>query len=203
MSQLYMGKDGFVWFVGVVEDRDDPEQMGRVRVRCLGYHTDNKDLLPTIDLPWATVMSPTTGPSMSGFGETPPFLVEGSWVLGFFQDADEQQLPIVIGSLPGFNLEKPDYSKGFSDPHGIYPHLTGEPDTNRLARGSIGEEHESLKKRRNMKSLFTGIPLAKKPHLSSTDPKPPGDPSIEILQTWKFCGWRGFRCYFEEYMQIK
>ena len=95
MSQLYMGKDGFVWFVGVVEDRDDPEQMGRVRVRCLGYHTDNKDLLPTIDLPWATVMSPTTGPSMNGLGETPPFLVEGSWVLGFFQDADEQQLPIV------------------------------------------------------------------------------------------------------------
>ena len=34
----FMGKDGFVWFVGVVEDRNDPKKVGRVRVRCLGYH---------------------------------------------------------------------------------------------------------------------------------------------------------------------
>ena len=32
----------FVWWQGVVEDRDDPELLGRCRVRILGYHTDNK-----------------------------------------------------------------------------------------------------------------------------------------------------------------
>ena len=37
----FMGLDGFIWFVGVVEDRNDPDQLGRVRVRCLGFHTDN------------------------------------------------------------------------------------------------------------------------------------------------------------------
>ena len=37
----FMGRDGFHWFIGVVEDRDDPARLGRARVRCLGYHTDD------------------------------------------------------------------------------------------------------------------------------------------------------------------
>ena len=37
----FMGQDGFVWFVGVVEDRNDPDQLGRARVRCLGFHSDS------------------------------------------------------------------------------------------------------------------------------------------------------------------
>ena len=28
----FLGKDGFIWFVGVVEDRDDPELLGRVQI---------------------------------------------------------------------------------------------------------------------------------------------------------------------------
>ena len=38
----FMGRDGFIWFAGVVEDRQDPLKLGRVRVRALGYHTENK-----------------------------------------------------------------------------------------------------------------------------------------------------------------
>ena len=37
----FMGKNGFIWFVGVVEDRADPKNLGRLRVRCLGYHTED------------------------------------------------------------------------------------------------------------------------------------------------------------------
>ena len=59
MSENYfMGLDGFVWFTGVVEDRNDPSKLGRVRVRCLGFHTDDLVDIPTADLPWATVMHP-------------------------------------------------------------------------------------------------------------------------------------------------
>ena len=43
----FMGRDGFIWFAGVVEDRSDPLKLGRVRVRCLGYHTDDRNVLPT------------------------------------------------------------------------------------------------------------------------------------------------------------
>ena len=57
MSENYfMGLDGFVWFTGVVEDRNDPDKLGRVRVRCLGFHTEDLLDIPTKDLPWATVM---------------------------------------------------------------------------------------------------------------------------------------------------
>ena len=49
MKNHFMGMDGFVWFVGVVEDRNDPSKLGRVRVRCLGYHTADKTLIPTED----------------------------------------------------------------------------------------------------------------------------------------------------------
>ena len=38
----YMGKDGFIWWQGVVEDRYDPLKLGRCRVRVLGYHVDDK-----------------------------------------------------------------------------------------------------------------------------------------------------------------
>ena len=100
MDNNFMGSQGFSWFTGVVEDRNDPLEVGRVRVRCLGYHTENKTELPTVDLPWASVMAPTTSPSMSGLGQTPSFLVEGSWVVGFFRDADLQE-PLVLGTLPG------------------------------------------------------------------------------------------------------
>ena len=115
-QSYFMGLDGFVWFVGVVEDRNDPDQLGRVRVRCLGFHTEDLVKLPTADLPWAHVMHPTTDPAMHGLGITPSFLVEGSWVVGFFRDAAEKQQPIVIGTLPGVPKSAADATKGFNDP---------------------------------------------------------------------------------------
>ena len=164
-QSYFMGLDGFVWFVGVVEDREDPDKLGRVRVRCLGFHTENKTDIPTEDLPWAFVMAPTTTPSMDGLGNTPPFLVEGSWVVGFFRDAKEKQQPIIIGSLPGYNKYPNLTNDGFADPKRVYPKVVGESDTNKLARGSIGEYHPSLLMRRRLKQ--TSVPTATKPYLSS------------------------------------
>jgi 3D (Asp-Asp-Asp) domain-containing protein len=192
MSENYfMGLDGFVWFTGVVEDRNDPDALGRVRVRCLGFHTEDLNDIPTVDLPWATVMHPTTDPSMQGLGNSPSFLVEGSWVVGFFSDAREKQQPIVIGSLPGIPEDAPDYTKGFNDPrspytdqldyagtpsYGPYPvdgddyqmpsgHDLGESDTSRLAQGQLSEEHQKLIDRRNNRQ--TEIPIATQPNLST------------------------------------
>ena len=193
-NSYFMGRDGFNWFVGVVEDRNDPEQVGRVRVRCLGYHTEDVVALPTADLPWAHVMHPVTDPSMQGLGSTPSWIVQGTWVVGFFRDNEFQQ-PLIIGSLPGNPENAADPATGFNDPRGLsspqkpykiqpkygpYPdtiehsgHSIGEPDTNRLARGRASETHESLITRR--KSRFsgdpvdsgTGIPTATKPNLAS------------------------------------
>ena len=111
-----MGLDGFTWFVGVVEDRNDPDQLGRVRVRCVGLHTEDRTQLPTDDLPWAHVMHPITDPSMHGMGNSPSFLVEGGWVVGFFRDAETLQQPIIMGSLPGVPSEPAKFRDGFNDP---------------------------------------------------------------------------------------
>ena len=106
----FMGKDGFHWFVGVVESRDDPSQIGRVQVRVLGHHTDNKTSIATEDLPGATCMQPTTSSANAGIGTSPSFIVEGSWVIGFFMDVEKQQ-PIIMGTLPGLPNQEVDTSK--------------------------------------------------------------------------------------------
>ena len=142
----FMGKDGFQWFVGVVEDRQDPKKLGRVRVRCLGYHSENISDLPTSDLPWAHPMNPVTSATVSGLGQTPLGMVEGTWVVGFFQDADEAQQPIIIGTLPGVpsSLPTKGAGKGFQDRlNANYPKYT-ETDVNRLAVNDANNPHPSL-----------------------------------------------------------
>lgn len=143
------GRDGFVWFMGVVEDRKDPSRLGRVRVRCFGYHSDDLNKIRTSDLPWAHVMMPTDTSSMNGLGTTPSFLVEGSWVIGFFRDPEALQEPVVIGSLPGYPSKGPVTGKGFDDPSGKYPLRYNEPDTNRLAVNSSGNPHEVVQSKKD------------------------------------------------------
>ena len=136
----FMGKNGFQWFVGVVEDRKDPQTLGRLRVRCLGYHSEGLDKLPTKDLPWAHVMNPITSATVSGIGQSPLGAVEGTWVVGFFQDGGAAQQPIIIGTLPGKPTELPDTDskKGFMDTvNGAYPKYKDESDVNRLAVNSL------------------------------------------------------------------
>ena len=79
------------FFVGVVEDRNDPENMGRVKVRAHGVHTEDKASLPTENLPWAIPINPITTASVSGIGRSPTGIIEGSWVVGFFLDYKHQQ----------------------------------------------------------------------------------------------------------------
>ena len=168
----FMGKNGFIWFVGVVEDRADPQRLGRLRVRCLGYHDENLLKLPTADLPWAHVMNPITSATVSGLGQSPLGAVEGSWVVGFFQDGDEAQMPIIIGTLPGIpselatkipvvispHIDKPQYpGKGFQDyKNANYPKYKDETDVNRLAVGDDDLPHITLTIRKADRDIAVG-----------------------------------------------
>jgi len=87
-------------FYGIVEDRQDPLKVGRVRVRVHGIHSDDKLRIATPDLPWAQVILPTTSAGLSGFG-TQHGLVEGSTVFGFFRDGELCQQPVIMGSAAG------------------------------------------------------------------------------------------------------
>jgi len=117
----------FCWFTGVVEDVLDPMQMGRVRVRCYGYHTDDKEQIPTESLPWAFVMTPVTSAGMSGIGQSATGLLQGSWVVGFFRDGRSAQDPIIMGTIPSITTGG-DKSKGFSDPSGKHPRKSSSVD---------------------------------------------------------------------------
>lgn len=160
----FMGKDGFQWFVGVVEDRNDPKTLGRVRVRCLGYHTEDLIKLPTADLPWAHPMNPITSATVSGIGQTPLGAVEGTWVVGFFTDGNRAQQPVIIGTLPGVPKDLPvkDDTKGFQDYiSGSFPKYK-ETDVNRLAvnekddDGNETNPHSTLTQRRTTRELAVG-----------------------------------------------
>lgn len=94
------------FFLGVVEDRKDPLKAGRVRVRCFGYHTDDRQKIPTEDLPWAWSC-------ISGGFFSPP--KDGSWVVGFFSDGANAQFPIILGKITTLPESIPDFVKGFSD----------------------------------------------------------------------------------------
>ena len=118
-SKDFMGVESFVWFYGVVEDRKDPLFLGRVKVRCIGFHTDDKTLIPTEDLPWADIIQSVTSAAISGIGTTPTGLVEGTHVFGFFRDGREAQEPVVLGTSGGIpeNISNPE--RGFNDPRTI------------------------------------------------------------------------------------
>jgi len=102
-QSFFAGRDGFIWWFGVVEDRNDPLALGRVRVRVYGYHTSDKTKLPTLDLPWAYCIQPVTSASAGGIGASPTGPIEGSWVIGFWRDPDFMQEPMVWGTLPGIS----------------------------------------------------------------------------------------------------
>ena len=191
MNNYFMGQDGFNWFVGVVEDRDDPKKASRVRVRCLGYHTSDIQEIPKDDLPWASVMMPVTAGANSGIGVSPHFLLEGTWVVGFFRDPAKQE-PIIIGALPGVNTKETTNftvaasSKvggfstakeggGFVDPNAKYPTdlYLGIADTNLLAQESASTHISNEKKTTLEKGWTTATGTADQPASTQSSAKYP------------------------------
>jgi hypothetical protein len=93
-------------WMGVVEDRMDPKELGRCRVRVVGLHTDDKAKLPTEDLPWAYPVQPITSAAMNGIGQSPIGVVEGTWVVVFFKDEPDNQQPFMLGTVGGIPVSK-------------------------------------------------------------------------------------------------
>ena len=131
-------------YLGVVEDNNDPDKTGKVRVRILGLHTDSKghtetEGIPTDHLPWAIPATPPFEGAVNGLGifSVP---VQGSLLAIFFIGGDHNY-PVYFASIAGEPQEKSDTQLGFADPTGKYPEYVGEPDWNRNARN----ENELIK----------------------------------------------------------
>lgn len=103
-----LGHDNFIWWTGVVEDCADPLNLGRCKCRIFGWHTDNLNLIPTKDLPWAMPLLPTNASTTISAPK------EGEYVVGFFTDGLSGQSPVMLGVTPGIPQQNPVVGKGFS-----------------------------------------------------------------------------------------
>ena len=118
LKSNFIGKDGFIWWIGQVadpkvwrnensridgKDRESGEPIDteawayRCKVRIIGYHSFDRNQLSDEDLPWAHVLTSASdgAPGQGGFGKL-PLLVGGETVLGFFLDGEEAQQPVLM-----------------------------------------------------------------------------------------------------------
>lgn len=155
----FAGKNGFIWWTGIVENRNDPLKLGQCQVRCVGWDADNKMHLPTKDLPWSKPLLPVNGTEVYA-------PKEGDMVIGFFLDGESAQERVMMGILPNIPLKAANPQQAFADPRtatelaaapktpkektyktdgtGItiterdraesYPKILDEPSTSRIAR---------------------------------------------------------------------
>ena len=145
-----IGKDGFNWWIGQVEnDGSDPDHdgsqpkdydyTGKVKVRIVGYHNPDKEVLPTRDLPWASCIMPAVYAMKSGMGTIQQLQVS-SWVVGFFMDGSSAQIPVIMGSISDQNpkdiyTKLPEQSsKGYQQVHA--PDY--DPDKHGTGGGIVG-----------------------------------------------------------------
>lgn len=202
-----LGDNGFIWWIGVVEDRQDPIKLGRCKVRMFGRHSDKLSDLPTADLPWASPLLPVNNTSVYT-------VKEGDTVVGFFMDGENAKVPVIMGILPnipvtatygnqdGFHDQRTDLlnnaprkpsSKEYkTDGSGIVisedataktnPLITDEPVTSRIARNDAESiEATFIKERKD--NIVTGVKTVTG---SWDEPKTPYDtvyPYNRVMET--------------------
>ena len=177
----FAGKNGFIWWTGIVENRNDPLKLGQCQVRCVGWDADNKMHLPTKDLPWAKPLLPVNGTEVYA-------PKEGDMVIGFFIDGENAQERVMMGILPNIPLKAANPQQAFADPRtatelasapktpkektyntdgtGIeiverdqsesYPKILDEPSTSRIARNDADTITKTFIQERK-DNLVTGI----------------------------------------------
>jgi hypothetical protein len=122
-------------------------------------------------------MGSTLDTSMQGVGNFST-LKPGTWIVGFFLDAEERQQPVVIGTIKGKPNAAPNKDIGFNDPSEINPqtkkwsgHGTDkdnnnmttetqfiESDVNRLARNDTDLQHSILQTKEDARTKE--VPIA-------------------------------------------
>ena len=140
-----------LFFVGVVENNDDPRFESRVQVRALGIHGTKKEV-PTDLLPWAILAKgdyDANGAIGSGIPEI------NNFVFGVMLDGRDAQQPMILGLIPTQFATKwgepggpgelwgnvpPDPRTGTITSRSTAPENFGQPQSDRLSRAENLEE---------------------------------------------------------------
>ena len=94
-----IGQDGGGFWIGQVEEIDEPKQSNRFRVRIVSVHSSDCSAVPTEDLPWAHSALPVTVPyKTGGVSGATANLEEGDWVFGAWLDGDNN-IPLILASI--------------------------------------------------------------------------------------------------------
>jgi len=151
LKSNFIGKDGFIWWIGQVADpsvwrneksdfankKGDSSQESwayRCKVRIVGYHSFSRNELPDSDLPWAHILTSAAegSPGQGGFGKTHS-LIGGESVFGFFLDGDEAQQPVIMScfhrSPAVVNVDNPDPFEPFTGFKGPFSRSSGSQAT--------------------------------------------------------------------------
>jgi len=123
----FVGKDGFIWWIGQIPDEKVWETQikngegawgNRYKVRIMGYHPYDDELLKDEDLPWAQVLMPPGNSGSVHRAETIK-LAQGDVVIGFFLDGTSAQIPVILGVFAGTG-DKQRASSGTPSPFGTF-----------------------------------------------------------------------------------
>ena len=139
-----------LFFVGVVENNDDPRFESRVQVRALGIHGTKKEV-PTEMLPWSILAKgdyDANGAIGSGIPEI------NNFVFGVMLDGRDAQQPLILGLIPTQFATKwgepggpgelwgnvPPTPAGEITSRSTAPEQFGQPQSDRLSRAENLEE---------------------------------------------------------------
>lgn len=124
-SNYWFGAQGNRLWVGQIEGDGaktitgdecvDYQESNRVKVRIMGYHTRSRSQLKPQDLPWASIMMPTTETITRHSAGTVHGLENGMWVLGTFMDGESAQQPLVMGSIGIVDKRQQTYTDRISE----------------------------------------------------------------------------------------
>lgn len=112
IEKNFIGFDGFIWWIGIVENRQDPMFLGRCQVRIFGLHSASLSELPVENLPWAIPANSLNNHSFATPKET-------DVVFGFFADGSNAQTPVMLGIIPGYETNAKNTGEGFHDPRSL------------------------------------------------------------------------------------
>ncbi len=139
----------FNLFKCVVEDNQDPLQLGRVKIRVLGIHSAKLKDVATEDLPWSDVLNPVT--SAAGIG-TAVDVVQGVW--GYCIPINDAYTGFLfIGTIAGsvetaVTIDDDGDAIGFQDKDKTYTEIANGKKTGQLAKENLrygtGEDYVEI-----------------------------------------------------------
>jgi hypothetical protein len=148
----FVGRDGFLWWIGQVApvDAQGGQANGagwgnRAKVRIMGYHPYSEVELPNEDLPWAQCLLPTTSGTGAGNNASNIKVHGGDTVFGFFLDGDNAQIPVIVGCF-GRTSQVP--SKDYAGPFKAFTGYTDKikNDGSRVKKNESNEQNAATQK---------------------------------------------------------